>query len=482
MRINLHSIGTVRSLHQETSVTQDDFRQSVVDRASFLEKAGVGPQDMVLICHGGTTSFFADLLAVWWLDACAVCLNPGLTEEELSRISDLIDPVALLIADDQPAPNVTGIKILCPDSESTPATDTIAPSSSGLDAPAIILFTSGTTGEPKGVVHTFRSLLARVALNQQFIGMADMSKSLCPLPTHFGHGLIGNCLTPLLAGGDLLLISGNDIGTVSSLGKIIDEHQITFMSSVPALWKLATKVSAQPNQKSLRRLHIGSAPLSADLWNAVSDWAGTPNVVNMYGITETANWLAGASAADQKPEDGLIGKMWGGFAAILDEAGTVRSTGEGELLVQSPSVMQGYFKKPEMTAEVLRNGWFHTGDIGTISPDGVMRLTGRQKYEINRAGMKVHPEDIDLLLERHPYITEACAFVIPDEIAGETVGVALVAQSDSDVDIPAIKSWCESRLVKEKLPEKWFVLDEIPKSDRGKVNRDIVAGKCIGTD
>ena len=95
----------------------------------------------------------------------------------------------------------------------------------------------------------------------------------------------------------------------------------------------------------------------------------------MYGITETANWVAGASAAEFDPADGLIGRMWGGFVAVRREDGDVTAEGEGELLIQSPSLMSGYFQLDEQTAAVLRDGWYHTGDIGSVDPDGTMRLT-----------------------------------------------------------------------------------------------------------
>ena len=299
------------------------------------------------------------------------------------------------------------------------------------------------------------------------------------LPTHFGHGLIGNSLTPIFAGCDLFVGAGTGVQAAARLGAIIDQHKITFMSSVPSFWKLVLRVSKPPHGGTLSRVHIGSAPLSADLWKSVIDWAGMDNVVNMYGITETANWLGGANARHGGAHDGRIGRMWGGAAAVRSERGVIQATGTGDILVQSPSLMQSYFKRPDLTDAVLADGWFDTGDVGRIDSDGEMWLTGRAKYEINRGGLKVHPEDIDLLLERHDGVQEACAFAIPDEIAGEAVGVALVA-NESNFDLDAIKKWCRERIVREKVPDRWFILPEIPKTDRGKINRDVVAAACLG--
>ena len=290
--------------------------------------------------------------------------------------------------------------------------------------------------------------------------------------------MIGNCLTPLLNGKKLILFPGNDIKNIINLGKFIDDYGVTFLSSVPAMWKIATK-SKKPLNDSIKRVHVGSSPLSSDLWYKIIEWSGTKHVCNMYGITETANWLAGANANDFEPEDGLIGNMWGGDAMIIDKDHNLRSVGKGELIVQSPSLMSGYFNLEKQTKKVFINGWFRTGDIGEIDENRNIKLTGRKKFEINRAGLKVNPEDIDLLLERNPSVLEACAFGLPDEIAGEIVGVAIKIDKKENLD--KIKKWCSDRLIKEKLPERWFVLDEIPKSDRGKINRDNVASICLKT-
>ena len=477
MRFNLHTLGAIEAF-EDNRLTRSELRKAIMIRSQLLSRIGIKPGNLVILLHGNTPSFFADLFAIWWNGACAVCLNPEITNEEILRITNFISPSAILVDEKQTPPTLPGVDVYCLEKESVSQTDLNRHHKHSLDNPSIILFTSGTTGEPKGVTHTFRSILARIVLNQQFVSKEDMARTLCPLPTHFGHGLIGNCLTPLLTGADLLLVKGNKVETISSLSKIIEKHETTFLSSVPAFWKIATKLSSSPSCKSLRRIHVGSAPLSSDLWGTISDWCHTPNVVNMYGITETANWICGASADEHDPSDGLIGKMWGGFAAVLNDEGEIKSEGEGEILIQSPSIMQGYFRREDLTDEVLRDGWFFTGDVGKISKDKLIHLTGRKKYEINRAGIKIHPEDIDLLLERHPSVVEACAFSQPDDIAGEIVGVAVVMDAKSRTEISSVKKWCNERLVNEKIPSRWFVVDNIPKSDRGKVNRDHVAKYC----
>jgi len=470
--------GSVTDLQSGKTVTGPDLAAESRRRAAILAGLGVGRGERVVIAHGGTPSFFADLFAVWRLGAAAVCANPALTAGEFENITAFTGARAVLDGETGNG-NLAGVNapVLCLAREST--TGDIPDHAGAPGDEALILFTSGTTGEPKGVVHTFASLRARLDLNRRHIGDAVLARSLCVLPTYFGHGLIGNCLTPLAAGQNLFLATGLDMRGMAGLGVMLDEHRIGFMSSVPSFWKIALKLSKPPRGDCLARIQIGSAPLSAELWRSVMEWGGAATVANLYGITEVANWAAGASSADFEPADGLVGRMWGGEAAVLDGAGNSHREGEGELLLRTPSVMSGYFRRPDLTAPVLHDGWFHTGDIGQIGTDGVIRLTGRQKTEINRAGMKIQPEEVDMLLERHDEIVEACAFGVPDEISGEVVGAAVRLVAGAAAAPASLRAWCLERIRRECAPEKWYVVSEIPKTDRGKIDRRRVMEQCV---
>lgn len=478
MRLLLENLGSVTDWRTGETWSAERLRAHANGLAATLISKGVGPGSRAVTWHGGDGRFFADLFAIWQVGACAVALNPNTTVTELQTIVDLVEPAAIIDRNRDRIPDV--LDAIAIDSTAVdPVPGHLATPDGQLDDDALVLFTSGTTGTPKGVLHTFRSLLARIALNQAHIPRDHRRRTLCVLPTHFGHGLIGNCLTPLFDRQDLVLAPASNLDVPKNLGAIIDQHEIAFMSSVPALWKRVTVDSPPPRGDTLKRVHIGSAPLSADLWAIVGEWARTDQVFNMYGITETANWLAGASLAEDAAADGLIGSMWGGAIAVRDDTGNISARGEGELLVQSPSLMKGYFQLPEKTAEVLRDGWFHTGDIGRIDDRGVAYLTGRKRYLINRGGLKIHPEDIDILLEGHDAIAEACAFAIPHEFDGETIGVAVALNSGAAFDERQIRRWCGERLSREKIPVQWFVVDEVPKTDRGKINRDVVANFCL---
>jgi acyl-coenzyme A synthetase/AMP-(fatty) acid ligase len=164
--------------------------------------------------------------------------------------------------------------------------------------------------------------------------------------------------------------------------------------------------------------------------------------------------------------------VWGGRAAIRNENGTISLEGEGEIVVQTPALMLGYFQRPDLTASVLSNGWYRTGDVGIIDASGAIILKGRAKDEINRAGFKIHPADIDMLLESHPSIKESCCFGEPDPVSNEVVSVAVRLASGANETRESLRVWCKTRIRPQAIPERWYFVDEIPRTERGKINRE----------
>ncbi|QPC42445.1 acyl--CoA ligase [Kaustia mangrovi] len=471
MRLPLERLGSIHHLQTGEVWSADDLVRQVTARARRLEKAGIGARSVVAIARPASPGFFADLFAVWSLGGTAACLDPGLTPAERETIARFAGAAAVLTGEGGPQEGWP-VPVFALDGETPDAGATMPEGAgAGLDDPALILFTSGTTGAPKGVVLSFRAILARLSLNIAHIGEAALARTLLTLPVHFGHGLIGNSLTALFAGGRLH-IPQTGLALASTLGRVVDDHRIGFFSSVPTLWRMALKLAKPPEHGTLMRVHVGSAPLTTELWSKIADWSGA-EVVNCYGITETANWIGGASSRDAM-EDGLIGRPWGGAAAVVGDDGRLHLEGEGEIAVQTPSLMSGYLDRPDLTGAVLCDGWYRTGDRGTVDEAGRIRLSGRIKDEINRAGFKVQPAEIDGLLERHGSVAEACAFGLPDAVSGEIVAAAVRLADGAGETAESLREWCLERLRREAVPERWFIVDEIPKTSRGKVSRDMV--------
>jgi acyl-CoA synthetase (AMP-forming)/AMP-acid ligase II len=469
MRIDFSGFGVINDLAAGASMGGEGLAKAVAGRAAVLFAKGVTCGTTVAIGHGGSLNFFIDLFAVWSCGATAACIDASLTAGERTNVSEFAKPVLVLVSSDAEAEGWTAPSLNLADVP--PSDDLIAAPASHLDDAGVILFTSGTTGAPKGVVLTFRALFARIALNHAHIGTPLLGRALVTLPTHFGHGLIGNALTPFFAGGDIV-IAPRGLGLAKDLGKLIDAERITFMSSVPTLWRMALKLSNPPTGDTLQRVHVGSAPLSSALWSDIAAWSRA-DTVNCLGITETSNWIGGASSVRDGIEDGFVGKPWGGNVAVRLDDGRVMARGEGEIIVQTPSLMAGYLDRPDLTAAVLENGWYRTGDQGVIDARGVT-VAGRIKDEINRAGFKIQPAELDMLIEQHKAVAEACAFAIPDAVSGEIVGAAVRFKPGETADLDAVKTFCRARLRREATPERWFTVDEIPRTARGKVSREAV--------
>ena len=467
-----------------------ELEEQVESRVAFYQSRGLCRGDRVILHFGNSLEFFAELLAIWRHGGCAIPVDGRLTPFEVGNLVAVARPRFRVVDDSTPAEVV-----------SVPGTDVVHTlehadqSGSGhgqglrLDDPALILFTSGSTGEPKGVVHTHRSLRARWMSLRQELGLSAYRRSLCLLPTHFGHGLICNCLFPWLSGCDLFIVPPFRTDLLAKLGSLIDDHRISFLSSVPSAWTVALKLSGSPAGSSLQRVHVGSAPLSAALWRDIQNWCGIDDVFNAYGITETGSWVAGTSDADPVvPEDGLIGRPWGASVRVLQArdtqsnpfAGPDCEAGEpGMIWLDTPALMHGYYQREDLTDAVVFDGWFMTGDIGFLDERGRLYIKGRERDEINKGGLKIFPADIDAVVLELAGVADVCCFGYEDELYGENVGLAVVLESPDAGAMRTLQDWICSHIAEYRRPARWYLLDEIPRTSRGKVNRQKVMQACL---
>ena len=443
----LPATATLVDVRTGIALDAEGIRGRVKEKSAELSHHGVAPGARAVVAEVNPVDYLIAIFACWEIGLVAVAVNPGLRPEECENVLETTG-ASLWLGPQRPRMEISGTAGAVP---------------LRLDDPALILMTSGTTGRPKGIVHSVRSLFARAALNIAEIGPKVLRETLCVLPVFFGHGLIGNVLTPLLAGGRVHLWPSPALNELAGLAGYLTSNRISFMSSVPSFWKLALRLSARPGPV-LERVHVGSAPLSIEHWRAIAEWCGTGRVFNMFGMTETANWIGGGSLDEAEARDGYVGRLWGGSVAIDGD-------GRGEVLVQSPSMMLGYWQRPDLDEAAFVDGWFRTGDIGELDEQGKLILVGRSKSEINRGGIKIQAEEIDMLLERHEAIAEACAFGIPDAIAGEAVAAAIVLADGAAFDPEALKAWCRARARDEAVPSKLFAVAAIPRNDRGKIVR-----------
>ncbi len=477
MSIVPQNIGKIYDAGLDRAFEAVEIHALAEEQAHKLWELGVGPESRVLISHGNSIGFYVDLFACWLLGACAVPIDPTTSVAELDRIGKFIE-TPLLLHREAPADRLGALsfrsfhrdELLSPRKSREVFLSEIQKRSSNLDGDAVILFTSGSTSEPKGVVHTFRTVLAKMAIYRRSMPKTEWERTLCIIPTHFVYGLMSNSLGPLFQGCDLYVYPSFNLEILTGLSAILERHKITAFCSVPSMWRIVIDFSEKTASSSLKRIHCAAAPLSRDLWLQIREWSNQVEVKNVYGATEMACAVTGPKDG-QDFHDGFVGQGWDTKVVVMDDQMRPLGVAEiGEVYLQGPSMMKGYFRRPDATAEVIRNGWYRTGDLGKTDANGDVTLVGRSTYVINKAGMKIYPEDVESLIGSHPDVMDICVFGVPDTLAGQVVGAAVVLSRNS-AGLPALENWCRENLTSFKVPTKWFSVTELPRTSRGKINR-----------
>ncbi|MEO8700889.1 MAG: class I adenylate-forming enzyme family protein [Kofleriaceae bacterium] len=468
------------------SVSYGDLERRASAFARVLQQRGIAPGTAVLLANANTAGFFAALFGASRAGCVAVPIDTNLAPPEIQAIAKHAGAGFAVVEPDSAAKVIAAIGavpcvILGGDSiDGATAVDLDAPHELPAPAPvdpedlALILYTSGTTGVPKGVMHSHATLLAKVSTITDWFGFDDSFRSLCLLPTHFGHGLICNCLSTLFYGGSLVLCRPFDFQLVTRLTKILEDFQVSTFSTVPAVVRtLMLVLDRRPRVTlpALRFVTCASSTLTTDDIEPFEEKLGVP-LLNCYGITETASWTAFSPRDPARPKES-VGKAFNCEIRAVDPATRqpVAAGVEGELQVKGPSVMLGYLKLPELTATVLQDGWFSTGDIGRVDPNGHVYLMSRIKDIIIRAGLNVYPAEVDQVLLRHPGIADAVCVGIEDPLLGERVVACVVRRPGSEVGERDLIDHCKQFLAPYKCPDRIRFVEEIKKTARGKVNR-----------
>lgn len=342
---------------------------------------------------------------------------------------------------------------------------------------ALLMYTSGTTGRPKGALHTHSSLLAggwTVALAHR---LAVEDRALCILPIYHINGLCVTVLGPLVSGGAVAMAPKF---SVSRFWEQCARAEATWFSAVPTILSHLLHGQEAPDAGTRARLRFArsaSSPLAPDIQTAFESRFGIP-VIETMGLTETAAQILSNPLPPGIRKIGSPGIPYGNEAAILSpDQARLPSAEEGEIAVRGPNVMRGYLKNPEATDSAFTaDGWFRTGDLGRLDAEGYFFVTGRLKELIIKGGENIAPREIDEALYAHPDVVEAAAFACACPRYGERVEAAVTLVEGSRLDSRQLIDICRARVGEFKCPDMVHILEELPKGPSGKIQRLKIAG------
>lgn len=351
---------------------------------------------------------------------------------------------------------------------------------SGIDLPAVteddnalLLYTSGTTGMPKGVILSHKNMVAGGEYTAKAHALTPEDRALCSLPLYHINGEVVTAVTPLVSGGSVVM--PHKFST-ANFWDLISEYQCTWFSVVPTIISYLTSATDHPGQDyRLDQLRFGrsaSSALPPSLHKAFEKKFNV-SIVETMGLTETAAPVFSNPLDLSKRKYGSPGQAVGNQAKIIDKEGSEVPRGTpGEIMIKGDNVMKGYYKDPEKTVAALEpDGWLHTGDSGYMDADGFVFVTGRIKELIIKGGENITPREIDETLYKHPAVLDAAAVGIPDEHYGEEILCCCVLKPDCECTEEELREHCREHLGEFKTPKVIKVMDDLPKGPSGKIQR-----------
>jgi len=350
-------------------------------------------------------------------------------------------------------------------------TMSVSPHPFQLDAPQAIVFTSGTTGRPKGAVLTFANHFWGATASSYRLGLLPSDRWLSCLPLYHVGGL-AVVFRSCLYGTAIVL---HDRFDLAAFDASLERDQITLTSVVPTmLQRLLALRQGRPWPPTLRHILLGGAAATPELL-AESRQSGAP-VATTYGLTEAASQVATLCPADVVRKPGSVGKpLMFTRVRIVDEAGNSLAAGEkGEIVVKGPTVMAEYYKNPDATAKTLRNGELFTGDIGFLDDEGDLWLVQRRNDIIISGGENIYPAEVEGVLRQHPAVADACVVGLPDAEWGQRVAALVECQPDTQVTAAELLAFSRQQLAGYKQPRLIAFTAALPQTASGKIERRTV--------
>ncbi|WP_455568927.1 type I polyketide synthase [Streptomyces griseochromogenes] len=479
-------------------VTWAELDERTARIAGHFARLGVRRGDRVVFCLPNRVEMVESCLAAVRAGAVGVPLDPGATDAEVAHVLGDSGAAAVVleasqadrlqrVAAGQALPRVVLVGAETPPAgapagtvpyEELARTDPGGPPRDdlGLDEPAWILYTSGTTGERKGVVSSQRAALwSTAAAYAPLFGLSEKDRLLWPLPMHHAYAY-SLCVLGVVATGASAYLLDRGVDVVEALERQPLQGPFTMLAGVPATYHLlASALRDAPRPPGGLRLCItAGAPCPAELRADVEELLGAP-LLDGYGCTETCGKIA-VDRLDVPMPERVPQPVPGVEVRVTDTVSGQRAADgdEGEIWVRGPGLMIRYHNRPDSTAQVLRDGWYRTGDLGRREPGGGLRVTGRVGDLIIRGGQNVNPVEVEQALLTCPGVADAAVVGRPHDVLGE-VPVALVVPGPDGVDPARVRTACRERLSAFKVPDDIVLGGPVPRTSSGKIQRTVLA-------
>jgi long-chain acyl-CoA synthetase len=350
-----------------------------------------------------------------------------------------------------------------------PSFDTIL---TNADDTAVILYTSGTTGQPKGAELTHSNMMMNARLADTMFEHRDHDVTLITLPLFHSFGQTVQMNMGFYKRMTLTLLPRFDPG--AALG-IMERDNVTFFAGVPTMyWAMlnypdADRFDLEKIADNMRLAVSGGSAMPVEVMKAFNERFSV-KILEGYGLSETSP-VASFNRTNKPAKPGSVGlPVWGVSIRIVDVDGKDLAAGEmGEILIKGHNVMKGYYKRPEATAEALVDGWFYTGDIGTFDEDGYVYITDRVKDMIIRGGFNVYPREIEEVLMGHPDVSLAAVIGVPHDSHGEEIKAFVILKEGAETDTDEIMGWCKENMAAYKYPRIVEVRADLPMTATGKI-------------
>ena len=462
-------------LYRDETISYARLEELTLRCAAWLQASGVQPGNRVVLFTANKLPFLIAQLGAMFAGGVPLPLNPRFTREEMRYYLTDSGARVVIAGEEQKdmiealAPELPVQPVILGDdlALSPPQSPFTEPLAAASDA-CLILYSSGTTGWPKGVVHSHSNV------SHSLHALADCWRMNCEdivvnaLPLFHIHGLAFATHATLLVGGCVLIEEAFDAKRILP---VIAQGTI-FMAVPPIYYKLLDEPTfrdATKDWSNIRLFTCGSAPIRTEVLPELQAILGKP-VINRYGMTDS--YVISSLPLDGPWPDGSVGRPLNGIQLQIRRTdGSLAAAGEvGAVVIRGPNIFQQYWQNPDATKTALVDGWFDTGDLGQLDVRGFLTLVGRKHDLIITSGYNVYPQVVERVLGECPGVGECAVLGLADTERGERVGAAIV-RTDPQLDEQALRRWCNDRLVHYQQPKSLIFVDALPKNALGKILR-----------